>query len=330
MAGPVEAASLRGFLGRRGLVLGASGLLLGAATGCKGCGEPQQRPAASAAPAVPAGAPDAPAPGGSWTEIGWSEADVPPEGQAALVWRGADDAEAPLVVALHGRGEAGRGLRAGARGWRDDYAVERVDERLRAGTIAAEDLGGFATDERIAQIRASLAAGPYRGVILMTPYTPVLSDRTADGARGFARFLESIAIPRAASIAGRAPADLRVGIDGVSMGGRLALWAAVATPARYRSVGALQPAISVGEADDVAARLVDAHARSAFALRLVSSEEDPFLGAVRALAKSLERRGLEHRVVVTPGPHDYAWNRGPGSAELLLHHERVLRGLPPP
>jgi hypothetical protein len=322
---------LRTSIGRREVLVGAGALVTGAATGCGGCGERQQRPASSSAsPVHAASAAAGPAPTGGWTELAWSEAEVPPEGQAALVWRGADDAEAPLVIALHGRGEAGRGLSAGARGWRDDYAVERVDERLRAGELAATDLGGFATEQRIADLRASIAGRPYRGVILMTPYTPVVPDRSAAGARGFARFLEEKAIPRAAAIAGREVGQLRVGIDGVSMGGRLALWAAVATPARYASVGALQPAISVGEADDVAARLVDAHARSAFSLRLVSSEEDPFLEAVRALASKLDRRGLAHRLVVTPGPHDYAWNRGPGGAELLLHHERVLRGLPPP
>lgn len=322
---------LRSAIGRREMLVGAGAVVMSAATGCGSCGERHQRPASSSAtPVLAASGAAGLAPPGCWSEIAWSEAEVPPEGQAALVWRGAEDAEAPLVIALHGRGEAGRGLSAGAHGWRDDYAIERVEARLRAGELVAKDLGGFATEQRIAELRASLAGKAYRGVILMTPYTPILADRSADGARGFARFLEEKAILRAAAIAGREVGALRVGIDGVSMGGRLALWAAIATPARYASVGALQPAITVGEADDVAARLVDAHTRSAFALRLVSSEEDPFLEAVRALGTSLERRGLAHRVVITPGPHDYAWNRGPGSAELLLHHERVLRGLPPP
>src|SRR5690606_15555392 len=105
---------------------------------------------------------------------------------------------------------------------------------------------------------------------------------------------------------------------------------AILRPDRFASVGALQPAISVGETDDVAAQLAEARARSAFALRLVSSDDDPFLEATRALADRLAARSVPCALVVTPGPHDYAWNRGPGAAELLLHHERVLRGLPPP
>ncbi len=323
MAGPLN-------LPRRQALLGAAGLTVATIAGCGACGEQRERAAPSGAgrsAPPPAGSAAAP---GSWTELSWSASDVPTEGQAALVWRGAADAEAPLVVALHGRGEAGRGLATGARGWRDDYAVEHVDERLRTGVIGAADLGHFATVERVAALGASLAAHPYRGVILLTPYTPVVRDRSADGARDFARFLAEVAIPRAARLVGREVATLRCGVDGVSMGGRLALWTAVARPEQFASVGALQPAITVAEADDVAARLADAHARSAFTLRLVSSAEDPFLEAVRALGARLDRRGVPHRVVVTPGPHDYAWNRGPGSAELLLHHERVLRGLPAP
>jgi hypothetical protein len=30
------------------------------------------------------------------------------------------------------------------------------------------------------------------------------------------------------------------------------------------------------------------------------------------------------------GPHDYDFNRGPGGIEMLLFHDRVLRGEPPP
>ena len=62
----------------------------------------------------------------------------------------------------------------------------------------------------------------------------------------------------------------------------------------------------------------------------MSSERDPFLDAVKALGKALQRREVAHLVVITPGPHDYVWNQGPGSYEMLLWHERVLRGLPAP
>lgn len=305
-------------LSRRQVVLGLAAA--GALGGCGACDD--RRETARSTAGAPAGAPDA------WKELAWTAAEVPPEGQHALV-RSAG-ADAPLLIALHGRGEAGRGLAAGARGWRDDYDVDRIEARLRGGTIDAAALGGFATDARIAALRASLASAPWRGVTLVTPYTPNLRDRRPEGAEGFARFVDEQLIPRAAAASERPLDGLRCGIDGVSMGGRLALWAAVLRPSRFASVGALQPAIAVEEADAIAGRLAEARARSPFALRLVSSDDDPFLEAVRALADRLAVRSVPCTLIVTPGPHDYAWNRGPGSAELLLHHERVLRGLPPP
>jgi hypothetical protein len=32
--------------------------------------------------------------------------------------------------------------------------------------------------------------------------------------------------------------------------------------------------------------------------------------------------------VTVPGPHDYEFNRGPGAYEMLMFHDRVLRGQP--
>jgi hypothetical protein len=51
---------------------------------------------------------------------------------------------------------------------------------------------------------------------------------------------------------------------------------------------------------------------------------------VERLSQALHEEHIPHELLVTPGPHDYVYNRGPGSYEMLLWHERVLRGLPPP
>ena len=44
---------------------------------------------------------------------------------------GKPDEKFPLVIALHGRGEALKGPSVGASGWPDDYAMIRAFERLR-------------------------------------------------------------------------------------------------------------------------------------------------------------------------------------------------------
>ena len=59
-------------------------------------------------------------------------------------------------------------------------------------------------------------------------------------------------------------------------------------------------------------------------IRLLSSDDDPFLGVTRDLSEALLARHIDHDLVVTPGPHGYDFNRGPGGIELLYFHDRVL------
>lgn len=244
-----------------------------------------------------------------------------PEGAAAL----------PVVVALHGRGESGRGLDAGARGFRDDYGLERVDARLRRPPITRDDLLGFTNDARLGQINASLAASPYQGVVLATPYAPDLADRTFAGAEPFGRFVVEALLPKAREVAGAPSNPERTGIDGVSMGGRLALWIGLRFPEAFGAIGAMQPAVREGEADAIAKLARDARAKNPkLRLRLLTSDGDYFLPAVKALSAAMNAIGVAHDLVIVPGPHDYAFNRGPGCAEMLLFHERALRGLPSP
>jgi len=38
--------------------------------------------------------------------------------------------------------------------------------------------------------------------------------------------------------------------------------------------------------------------------------------------------GVDNELAVIPGPHDYEFNRGPGVYEMLVFHDRALRGEP--
>jgi predicted esterase len=236
---------------------------------------------------------------------------------------------APLLVALHGRGEAGRGLEAGARGWRDDYHLDRAHGRLAAAPLRRGDFLEFVLPERLAALNASLAAAPYAGLNVVCPYTPATGG-DAKRRQAFADFVTEQLLPRTHALLGTTADAARTGIDGVSMGGRMALHLGWARPEVFGAVGALQPAIALADVAALTDAALAAKTKRPQHVRLVSSDGDPFLPAVRALSASLERAGVEHQLVITPGPHAYAWNRGPGSYELLLWHERVLRGLPPP
>ena len=270
--------------------------------------------------------PPSPTDGLRWKDLSFP----PPDEQRALVLATPSARPLPVLVALHGRGESGRGLEIGAHAWRDDYGLDRLDRRLHAPPLTGVDLEGFFRPDRLVRLNDSLAKNPYEGLVVACPYTPVVADRTERGAVPFGRFVTEVLLPRTHAEAKASSDRAATGIDGVSMGGRLALLVGFAHPEVFGAIGALQPALKPEEAPHFAALARAAMDRHPFAFRLASSDDDPFLPAVRALSAALADVKVPHELVVTPGPHDYAWNRGPGGAEMLLWHERVLRGLAAP
>ncbi|MFO0613682.1 MAG: alpha/beta hydrolase-fold protein [Polyangiaceae bacterium] len=266
---------------------------------------------------------------GGWRDVQFEPSPDQPDGQRALVLTGAEPPP-PIVVALHGRGEAGRGLAAGARGWRDDYALDAMIARFAAGAITRDDVFGWLDAARVETINRSLSARAFRGLAIVTPYCPVPSGSGESAYEPFGRFVTSDLLERARRELGvESSARASTGIDGVSMGGRYALEIGFGFSEVFGAVGALQPAIRESEAERFADLAVAAAKKSGpQSIRLVTSGEDPFLEPTRALARELTSRSIACQLLVTGGPHDYAWNKGPGAAELLVFHERVLRGLP--
>lgn len=256
----------------------------------------------------------------------WREIDLAPIGDWTARGRAlVQDVEgAPLLVALHGAGEAAKGPGGGSRGWRDDYGIDAALRRLRRPPLSRADFQGFVDPDRLTAINAGLASSSFAGLALACPFTPRMGD--ADSVDRWARVIEASLLPQTRATSG---APRPVGIDGVSMGGRIALLLGLGRPDLFDSVGALQPALDLTEVDAFADLAARAHARRPRPMRLVSSLADPYLEPTRALSVALSRRGVEHSLLVTPGPHDYPWNRGPGAIEMLLWHDRVLRGRPP-
>ena len=312
LTSPPMAATTIFPLSRRRALLGLAAL---AAPSCR-CG--------TSPPAQDEAAPSA------WKDLAFEPAGGGEDPQRALLLAPEAAPAPPLLVALHGRGEAVRGLEVGARGWRDDYRLDAALRRIGSPPLTPDDLGQMVTPERLAQLNASLKEHPYRGLCIATPFTPDLRDRSVEGAAGFGRFLVERLLPRARAEGGCQAAREATGIDGVSLGGRLALLVGLSFPDVFGAVGALQPAVRESEAEMFSALARRAMERRAVALRLVSSEADPFLPAIRAISDRLRQDGVSHTLLVVPGPHDYAWNRGPGGVEMVLWHERVQRGLPPP
>jgi acetyl esterase/lipase len=280
--------------------------------------------------------PAPPPPGGAWRLASFAPGPDAPEGERAMMlapWEadaGPDAAARPLLVALHGRGEAGRGLDVGAGGWPNDYLLDRLHRRLQAPPLEAADLQDMTSPARLGRLNASLAAAPYRGLAVACPYTPVVRDKSVEGAQPFARFVLEQLLPRLRAEVGSQADRAATGIDGVSMGGRLALLVGLSHPEVFGVVGALQPALSVDEAPLVSALAQAAMAKARVLLRLVTSEKDYFLDAVKAASERMRADGVPHELLIIPGTHGYEFNRGPGGAEMMLWHERVQRGLPAP
>lgn len=239
-----------------------------------------------------------------------------PPGQAA-------SARWPVLVALHGRGEARRGRARGFLGWSLDYRLPDAFGVLRRGQPSAEDFRGLVRSERLAEIRRELARRPFEGLAVVCPYTPDLMSERPGSARILA-YGDWIAGGMLSAVRAEMPSLARgrasTGIDGVSLGGMLSLEIGLRHPEAFATVGAIQPAIRGREAAIAALARADAGQR----LRLLTSEGDPFLGPTRALAAALGAAGVAHELAVVPGRHDYTFNRGPGGLEMLLWHERAL------
>jgi pimeloyl-ACP methyl ester carboxylesterase len=225
----------------------------------------------------------------------------------------------PVVVALHGAGEARLGRGRGHWGWPRDYELEEAFAALLAAPLSAAAYRGLVDEAHLAARNRALAARAFGGLVVVAPYTPNLLAESV-GAGSILAFGDWVAGPLLDAVRREVPvaSPEAAGIDGVSLGGRMALEVGLRHPERFQSVGAIQPAVR-GRVSAIAAL-----ARPGQALRLLSSRRDPFLPATRALSEAWTSASLPHELLVVPGPHDYIFNRGPGSIELLYFHDAAL------
>lgn len=253
--------------------------------------------------------------------------------QAIALWEPPADPneKLPIVVAFHGKGESVLGPTRGYAAWVDRYGLSDAYAALLAPPLTAGAFGGLVRDRELSALNAELREHAFRGVLAIGVYTPdLLAD--ANDAEALARYATWVAdvlvpkIQKTFSVASTQPRQ--VGVDGVSLGGMVALEVGLRHPERFGSVGSMQPAIRGREA--VLAQLAsEARGQHRQQIRLLSSDADPLLPVTRTLSSELRKRRVAHQLLVTPGGHDYAFNRGPGAIELLRFHDRALRELSP-
>ena len=245
---------------------------------------------------------------------------------AVLVPQGAPQgARFPVLVALHGRGEAIKSPAEGAMGWPRDYAMQKQIDRVASPPLTEADFEAFVDAEHLARLNASLAVHPYAGLIVVCPHVPDMNPNGGE-VRAVARYIVERILPRVRAETPALGTPESTAIDGVSMGGALALRIGLTNPDVFGAVGALQAAIGDEQVQELTELATAALVRRpSLALRLVTSHEDYFREPIALLSAAWKAAHVPHDFADVPGPHDYAFNRGPGSIELLTWYDRVLR-----
>lgn len=232
----------------------------------------------------------------------------------------------PVLIALHGRGEANKGPALGVMGWPRDYELLRAIERICAPPLTEADYQGFFDRARLEATNTSLVANPFKGLIVVCPYLPDVDlHKAVAPARDYARYLLEGVLPRVRAELPALSSAAATGIDGVSLGGAISLRVGTTRAESFGAVGSLQAALSDDQIPEFtklasAARSQNPHLK----LRLLTSSDDYFRAAIGHLSGAWKQAGISHEFVEVPGPHDYPFNRGPGAIEMLLWHDRML------
>jgi len=169
-----------------------------------------------------------------------------------------------------------------------------------------------------------LATTPWSGLVVACPYLPDLNMRRDAEVTSYGRFIASVLLPRIARELPAVTTTSSTGIDGVSLGGAVALRVGLAAPETFGAVGALQPAIDDAAVQNLVELARAANAKHPTSLRITTSQDDVYRDVTHALSDAWHRAGVVHDFAELPGPHDYVFNRGPGAYEMLTWHRRKL------
>jgi enterochelin esterase-like enzyme len=306
-------------IGRRAFTLGAV---------LAGCTRKDRRteaaPPPPPAPLPPMPEPDATLERGKVGTVTWSFGD---DARAIVIvpaWAKPEE-KFPVLVALHGRGEAVKGPVEGAMGWPSDYSLVQKYARMANPPLTDADLEGFVDPKRLAQINGELAARPFGGLIVVCPYLPDVDLGKLGPIKDYGKYLQETVLARVRKELPALAAPASTGIDGVSLGGAVALRVGLGAPEAFAAVGTLQAAIRYDQVAEYTDLAKAARTKNpALKLRLLTSSDDYFRDVITRTSASWRAAGIQHEFVEVPGPHDYPFNRGPGAIEMLHWHDRVL------
>ncbi len=235
----------------------------------------------------------------------------------------------PLLVLLHGLAETSS-PDVGVYAWVERYGLGTAYARLLRPPIVRTDARSkLLTDAHLAAWNAGLAKQPFRGMAIACPFTPNVGRQPKPGAAldAYADWIADVVVPRARKEAPMIIADAEhTALDGVSLGGYVAVETFVRRPSTFGALGGVQSAYKAARlpayVEGIAKALTKAPKAS---VHLETSEADPFRKVNEEFAALLRKNGVATDQVTLPGLHDQPFLRESGTIEMLLWHDRRLR-----
>jgi enterochelin esterase-like enzyme len=162
-------------------------------------------------------------------------------------------------------------------------------------------------------------------MVVVCPYSPDVELRKPKQVKDYGDFLMKSVIPRVKKELPVVGSPASFGIDGVSLGGAIAIRTGLGNAESFGTVGSLQAAIGEDQVQELVDLAKSARQKNAgVKIRLLTSNEDYFRSAISHLSQAMRSASIDHDYADVPGPHDYPFNRGPGAIEMLLWHDRLL------
>jgi len=251
-------------------------------------------------------------------------------GRKCLVLRPAHVPESeplPLLVLLHGLGETGSEA-LGIHAWYDRYGLPQAYARLSAPPIVRTlPHERYLSDARLAELNRELADTPFRDVALVCPFTPNVlgSSPSAPLLDRYADYIEQSLLGAVRQQTACLTGSVHLGLDGVSLGGYVALELFLRKPQLFGVIGCMQGAFGLSLAEVYARRIAELTAEvGPRAIHLTTTSFDPFRAAMVRLATRLLERGIPRTLTLADGPHDQRYLREAGTLEMLHFQARAL------
>jgi enterochelin esterase-like enzyme len=233
----------------------------------------------------------------------------------------------PLLLLFHGLGET-ESEALGIHAWQDRYGLPEAYARLAAPPVARTlATKRYLSDQRLSEINRELAAAPFPDLNLVCAFTPnpFKVNPSAPLLDRYAAYIEQALLPAVRAALPSLAGPQHLGVDGVSLGGYVALEIFLRKPELFGVVGTMQGAFGKALAEVYARRIAEAVTKvGPRVVHVTTTTFDPFREAALLLARRLKERGLNATLTLAEGPHDQTFLREAGTLEMLLFQAKAL------